>query len=112
MKPVTEREVTYYQSEDGLIPFKKWFDRLRDVRATIEVDKRVRRLSLGNFGDHKSVGNGVVELRIAYGPGYRVYLGQHGYRLVILLCGGDKGSQSKDIEQAQSYWADWKRRSE
>lgn len=111
MKNAPEKEIAYYQTEDGKIPFEKWLEALRDRRAMLEVEKRLLRLSMGNLGDHRTVGSGVTELRIRYGPGYRVYLGQHGGALVVLLCGGDKGSQDKDIEKAHAYWADWKRRS-
>lgn len=71
---------------------------------------RIDRLSLGNLGDGKPVGSGVQELRIDFGPGYRVYIGQDGARLILLLCGGDKSSQAKDIQAAHAYWADYKRR--
>lgn len=78
------------------------------ARARIRV--RLNRVRLGNFGDCKSVGGGVSELRIRYGPGYRVYLGRKGNRLVILLYGGDKRTQSNDIALAQQYWANYRRR--
>jgi len=68
------------------------------------------RVEAGNFGDCEPVGDGVTELRIHVGAGYRVYFGRHGKTVVILLCGGDKGSQAADIKRAKDYWADWKRR--
>ena len=82
--------------------YAKWYRSLRDQNAKARIDVRIRRVSLGNFGDVKSVGGGVRELRINYGPGYRVYFVQHGDVLVILLCGGDKRTQAKDIEAAKS----------
>jgi putative addiction module killer protein len=82
--------------------------RLRDGRARARILVRIGRLKLGNLGDHKSVGEGVVELKISYGPGYRVYLGRDGEQLILLLCGGDKSSQQKDIDKAQKYWADYR----
>jgi putative addiction module killer protein len=82
--------------------FAKWLDGLRDVRAKARILLRLRRLSLGNFGDWKSVGEGVSELRIDYGPGYRVYLTRQGASIVILLAGGTKKSQSRDIKRAIS----------
>lgn len=80
--------------------YARWFANLRDRQARARVDVRIRRLSLGNPGDVKSVGDGVLELRIDYGPGYRVYFTRRGERLVILLAGGDKKSQTKDIAKA------------
>jgi putative addiction module killer protein len=78
-----------------------WFRRLRDENARARIDVRIRRLSLGNLGDVKAVGDGVRELRVDYGPGYRVYFVQRGDTLVILLCGGDKRTQEKDIRAAK-----------
>lgn len=80
--------------------YRKWFDGLRDVAARSRIAIRIRRLSLGNFGDVKPVGGGISELRVDYGPGYRVYFKQHGAELVVLLAGGDKKSQARDIAKA------------
>jgi putative addiction module killer protein len=80
--------------------FSEWLSNLRDVRTKAEVARRVRRLALGNPGDVKPVGEGVSELRIHYGPGYRVYYVRRGNILIILLCGGDKSGQSRDIALA------------
>jgi putative addiction module killer protein len=80
--------------------FSEWLDRLRDARAKAEIARRTRRLALGNPGDVKPVGEGVNELRIHYGPGYRVYYVQRGSLLIVLLCGGDKSSQATDIAEA------------
>ena len=80
--------------------YARWFDSLRDRRARARVDARIRRLSLGNLGDVKPVGEGVSELRIDYGPGYRVYFVQRGQTLVVLLAGGDKDTQERDISTA------------
>ncbi len=80
--------------------YKRWFKSLRDRRARTRIDTRIRRLSKGNVGDAKPVGEGVSELRIDYGPGYRVYFVRRGLALVVLLAGGDKGSQERDIKQA------------
>ena len=81
--------------------YASWFGRLRDREARFRIIARVRRLSLGNLGDVKPVGEGVSELRITYGPGYRIYLKQRGTALVILLVGGDKSTQKHDIERAK-----------
>ncbi len=80
--------------------FDAWFEGLRDRQARARIDARLRRVELGNFGDVKPVGEGVSELRIDYGPGYRVYLAQRGIEIVVLLAGGDKSTQAKDIKLA------------
>jgi len=80
--------------------YSDWFDSLRDRQARTRIDIRIRRLSMGNYGDVKPVGEGVSELRIDYGPGYRVYFVQRGQALIILLAGGDKRTQNKDIKSA------------
>ncbi|MDP4026128.1 type II toxin-antitoxin system RelE/ParE family toxin [Methylobacterium sp. NEAU 140] len=85
--------------------FAGWVSGLRDARAKARIAARVDRLALGNPGDVKPVGSGVSELRIDYGPGYRVYFVQRGETVIILLCGGDKGSQSRDIERARALAA-------
>jgi len=82
--------------------YARWFAALRDRQARARIDARIRRLSLGNPGDVKPVGAGVSELRINYGPGYRVYFAQRGQALVVLLAGGDKRTQSRDIKLAQA----------
>lgn len=80
--------------------YAKWFNSLRDRQARARIDVRIRRLSLGNPGDVKPVGEGVSELRIDYGPGYRIYFAQHGQTFVVLLAGGDKSTQDRDIRTA------------
>lgn len=102
--------VVDYITEDGRNPFRQWYAKLRDIEAAVRIRARLARLRVGNFGNARSVGKGVSELRIDYGPGYRIYFARHGDTVVVLLCGGDKGSQSKDIELAHLYWADFKRR--
>jgi len=103
-------ELLEYLTEDGNNPFHNWLISLKDrfLRARIRV--RLNRVRLGSFGDCKPVGKGVNELRVDYGPGYRVYYGKSEMTIVILLCGGSKKSQSKDIQLAQAYWADFQRR--
>lgn len=81
--------------------FISWVTGLNDQRAVARVDVRLRRLALGNMGDVKSLGDGVSEIRIDYGPGYRLYFTKQGERIVVLLCGGDKKRQSADIERAK-----------
>ena len=80
--------------------YARWFASLRDKTARARIDIRIRRMSLGNFGDVKPVGSGVSELRVDHGPGYRIYFVKRGTHLVVLLAGGDKGSQSRDIATA------------
>ncbi len=82
--------------------FREWLQGLRDLRAQGVIAARIARVELGNLGDAKSVGDGVSELRIAHGPGYRVYFVRRGEVVVVLLCGGDKGSQARDISKAKS----------
>ena len=82
--------------------FREWFEGLRDLTAQMRIGIRIRRVSLGNFGDAKSVGDGLFELRIQYGPGYRVYYARQGDTVVILLAGGDKSTQRRDIERAKA----------
>ena len=103
-------EILRYRTVDGREPYTEWYRGVRDGLAKAAISMRLRRVREGNLGDAKSVGEGVHELRILVGPGYRVYFGRHGETLVILLCGGDKSSQSKDIGTAKSLWAEWKRR--
>ena len=103
-------ELEQYLSSDGASPFGDWLDQLRDSMARVRIAKRLTKLRTGLMGDWKAVGGGVIELREDYGPDYRVYCARHGPALIVLLAGGDKRTQQKDIERAQSYWEDWKRR--
>jgi len=103
-------ELLRYQREDGREPFSEWLNALRDKMAQARIRVRLRQLQSGNLGDSESVGEGVIELRVHIGAGYRVYCGRHGKAMVLLLCGGDKGSQSSDIKRAKELWAEWKRR--
>ncbi|MFN3820459.1 type II toxin-antitoxin system RelE/ParE family toxin [Blastomonas sp.] len=81
--------------------FKDWFDALRDIRAKAKIARRIERAQNGNLGDVAPVGDGVSEMRVHYGPGYRIYFVRRETEIVILLCGGDKGSQTRDIENAK-----------
>lgn len=105
-----QRDVRIYMRADGKAPFIDWWESLRDRRTGEKIRARIARVRLGNLGDHRWVGAGVGELRIDFGPGYRVYFGQVGVRLVLLLCGGDKSSQREDIDEAKVCWADYRRR--
>ncbi|NKC16445.1 MAG: type II toxin-antitoxin system RelE/ParE family toxin [Gammaproteobacteria bacterium] len=88
--------------------FDRWLRKLRDHRAKARIQMRIRRLSLGNPGDIKPVGEGLSEMRIDYGPGYRVYYMQHNSVLVVLLCGGDKSTQQNDIAKAKELASEWR----
>lgn len=87
-----------------------WLRQLRDSRAKVAVVRRVARIEQANFGNHKFCRDGVWELRVDVGPGYRVYYALSGRRVVLLLCGGDKRTQSADIDRAVGYWQDWQLR--
>ncbi len=106
---VIQKEIHRYQSRDGKSPYLEWFLSLKDETIRGRIRERLARVRLGLFGDHRSVGQGVFELRFHFGPGYRIYFGQIGRVVVLLLCGGDKSSQKADIRQAQEYWADYRR---
>jgi putative addiction module killer protein len=92
--------------------FAKWSRGLRDIQAKARIAVRIRRLSLGNPGDVKPVGEGVSEMRIDYGPGYRVYFSKRGDVVVLLLCGGDKRTQATDIDTARALAREWKEQSD
>ncbi len=101
------KEVVLYRTQSGRVPLTEWIGHLRDRAGALRLLSRVERLSEGHLGDCRSVGQGVYELRFHFGPGYRIYFGERGGRLIILLCGGDKDTQQKDISLAKTYWADW-----
>lgn len=106
----TEQEVRLYARPDGVVPFTRWYWELRDAEIQIRVRERLTRVRAGNFGDCRSVGGGVQELRIPIGRGIRVYLGRLGGSVVVLLGGGDKRHQQRDIQRAQLYWNDYRSR--
>jgi putative addiction module killer protein/probable addiction module antidote protein len=95
-------ELVYYKDENGRSPFIEWIAALRDKMAKTRIAARLRQIESGNFGDSKPVGEGVTELRIHIGAGYRVYCGRHGPHWVVLLCGGDKDTQPKDIARERA----------
>ncbi|HKY38692.1 MAG TPA: type II toxin-antitoxin system RelE/ParE family toxin [Polyangiaceae bacterium] len=96
--------VREYVEDNGRIPFRDWLTEL-DKATRARVQARILRFEMGNLGDHKDVGAGVLEARLDFGPGYRVYFGLKGRELVLLLLGGDKGSQKRDIKRAQEFWS-------
>jgi putative addiction module killer protein len=98
------RILKIYQTPTGALPFLEWLQSFRDGRTRAIILARLARVRLGNMGNTRSVGEGVHELKIDYGPGYRVYFGPDGTQLVILLTGGDKSTQDEDIATAKAYW--------
>jgi putative addiction module killer protein len=98
--------VRQYITPDGRRPFGDWLNRL-PVLAQARIAARIARFESGNLGDHKALGDGVLEARLAFGPGYRVYFGQHGQRIILLLLGGSKASQQEDIRRAKRYWSEY-----
>lgn len=103
-------ELLRYQNADGRELFTEWLTSVRDKIAAARIRIRLRQVEAGNFGDCDAVGEGVIELRIHVGAGFRVYCGQHGKAVVLLLCGGDKSTQARDIKRAKELWSEWKRR--
>ena len=103
-----QHQLLYYQTAIGGQPFPEWLAGLKDVQARARIQTRLNRLALGNFGDCEPVGDGVLELRIDWGPGYRVYFSRVGQVIVLLLCGGDKTTQTKDIDRAKACFEDYK----
>lgn len=104
--------VNEYTDEKGNSPYAEWLKGLCDARAKARIIMQVDKMELGLFGDTEPIGDGLSELRIHYGPGYRVYYKKEGQTVYLLLCGGDKSTQSKDIKKAKEYWKDHKRRME
>ena len=103
-------EMLRYCGRDGREPFFEWLHSRRDKAAQARIRVRLRQVQAGNFGDCEPVGEGVIEIRVHLGPGYRVYCGRHGKAVVLLLSGGDKSSQARDIKRAKALWSEWKRR--
>ena len=103
-------ELRRYQNANLQEPFSGWLEAAEDKLAQARIHVRLRQLEAGNFGDTKSVGNGVIELRVHVGAGYRLYCDRHGSFAVLLLCGGDKRTQGKDLKLAKTFWIDWTRR--
>ncbi len=99
--------IEQYKTPEGRIVFREWHGKLRDIKAKIAIDRRIGRLAEGNFGDHKFCRDGVWELRIDVGPGYRLYYAMAGATLILLLCGGDKRTRGTDIDRACEYWKQW-----
>lgn len=102
------KHIIIYADENGHEPYLYWIDGLKDKKNQQRIRARIRRLGEGFYGDCESVGEGVLELRMFFGSGYRVYFGEDADHIVVLLCGGDKDSQNQDIKNAKKYWKDYK----
>ena len=104
---MTKKKLISYQTEDDKNPFSEWVEGFKDKVTQARIITRLDRIKEGNYGDHKAVGSGVFELRYHFGAGYRVYFAEDGDTLVLLLTGGDKSSQKKDIDLAKEYLQDY-----
>lgn len=103
-----EYKIKIYKMANGRQPFLSWLEDLSDLKAKVAIEIRLDRLEIGNFGQCKSLSKGLYELKIDFGPGYRIYFGKIGTQIILLLCGGDKKSQQKDINKAREYLEDYK----
>lgn len=108
MRNIRPRKLQAYRTSNGREPFTEWLISIHDRNTRNRIERRLDRIRYGNFGDCGSVGSGVFEVRLHFGPGYRVYFGEVDDTIVFLLCGGDKSSQERDIERAKRYWLDYK----
>lgn len=105
-------QIKILETDEGRTPFEEWYFSIRDKTIRVRIRTRLDRLSLGNFGDVKSVGGGVSELRLDFGAGYRVYFAQIGTTIVVLLGGGDKSTQKEDVKKAIALWRKYKHEAE
>lgn len=103
------RRILKYVIENGRCPFDEWLGSLKDKRTKAVIATRLNRVVQGNFGLCKKLGEEVWELKIDFGPGFRIYFAEDGDTIVVLLCGGDKSTQTRDIEKAKEYWSDYKK---
>ena len=108
MRDAQLREIEYFQTSTGRVPFNEWFESIKDWTTRNRIASRLTSLRFGNFGDCHSVGGGVFELRFHFGPGHRIYFSEVGNTIVLLLCGGDKSRQDRDIARAKTYWQEYK----
>lgn len=108
MRDAHPRKIQYYRDQNGRAPFTIWIQSIRDPKTQNRILRRLDRLAWGNLGKCRSVGSGVFELILDFGPGYRIYFGEADNTVVLLLCGGDKSSQVRDIERAKIYWREYK----
>jgi putative addiction module killer protein len=107
LRLVQSRRIRAYITRSGLTPYRLWLNSLKDIQTRERIQARVLRIEFGNFGDYHSVGEGVYELRLSFGAGYRIYFGLDGDVLILLLLGGDKSSQKRDIQKAKIFWREY-----
>src|ERR1700744_2795645 len=100
------KEAFYYRTAHGYCPCEEWIESFKDRKGSAKIRAKIARARAGNLGKCGTVGHGVLELKIDFGPGYLLYFGEHGNKIIILLCGGDKSTQEKDIKLAHTYWTD------
>jgi putative addiction module killer protein len=103
-------EIRHYLTASGRDLYQAWLDDLKDMRARVAIQRRVDRLAAGNYGDHEFCRDGIWELRIDVGAGYRVYYARAGRTILLIACGGDKRTQAADIKRAVKFWDDYQRR--
>lgn len=103
-------EIRHYLTASGRDLYQAWLDDLKDMRARVAIQRRVDRLAAGNYGDHEFCRDGIWELRIDVGAGYRVYYARAGRTILLIVCAGDKRTQAADIKRAVKFWDDYQRR--
>jgi putative addiction module killer protein len=106
-REIRPKEIVIYADDTGKEPFTDWLNKLRDPQTKRRIQTRLFRVESGNYGDCKSLKDGIFELRFTQGSGYRVYFGEDGEKIVVLLLGGDKSVQNQDIKQAKAYWKEY-----
>lgn len=107
MKITQKIDIQVYTSRNGGSPFITWLEALKDKTVRYRIKERLDRVALGNLGDYKIIAEGLAELRFNFGAGYRIYFGRCEEKIILLLCGGDKHTQTKDIKKAKEYWKDY-----
>lgn len=112
MLVIFKKQLKIYVTKEGKKPFVEWLEALEDRKARYRIKEKLDRVALGNLGDHKFISDGVYELRLAFGSGYRIYYGNEENTVVLLLCGGDKSTQKKDTKKAVTYLKDYLSRGE
>jgi putative addiction module killer protein len=103
-----EKQLQYYTAPNGKTPFLEWLASLKDKTILKRIRNRMDRVQVGHYGDHEHVGEGVYEIKLHFGTGYRIYFAEHGEKIIFLLCAGDKATQTKDIGLAKQFWQDIK----